>query len=596
MVIHVQRRSDAASRPVIATDPDLLAIPRVRKALNASGIRIVTSGGATRFQELNVLPSQGLALVLAPLPALSGLSAVAYIQTQIATIRTCAPFVPIAFVTEKTPIIAEACLPPGVHVVSADDLELPRILNAGDARRREQSWEARNGWLTAGSAHAFPESIPVKERWTSRHATANFNLKHPSMVVPFALAAKQSGLDVFCEISAQEIVLYHGLPGCDDLPGALAKALTTLRRHVDEANAAFGTTLKIHLDHCDDLDLLVAACDAGFDTVMADGSGRGLEQNIAFTNCAARLASPYNVPVEGEVGSIDGGDRWGKTLLEDFDRFVAATDIDLIGVSLGQFHGFDYGFAATRARLAEIDDINRGAGRDRRALIAACLESRTRLRKRGFPPGASEFRVLRSLAEAAMSPTTMARSPDELLDAQRAGATLHIRAFLDGIENLWLSKRKAMTARKQQLWQATFGAHRHHGARYGLFDHALLGEFIRRLGGNRPALVVHGGSSIARSDLECLAGTGVARVNFGTEVFRDYLLALGEEMPGQRPAVMTDYAALMPYLDGATAAWRDWLERPPVWAATYAENLVANYIRPLASPTGAAVGKRHVRV
>ena len=75
------------------------------------------------------------------------LTAAAHIQTQVAIIRTCAPFVPIAFATERTPIIAEACLPTGVHVVSADDLELRRIVNAGEARRREQSWEARNGRL-----------------------------------------------------------------------------------------------------------------------------------------------------------------------------------------------------------------------------------------------------------------------------------------------------------------------------------------------------------------------------------------------------------------------------------------------------------------
>jgi fructose/tagatose bisphosphate aldolase len=592
MVIPVEIRSDAASRQIIVADPELLVIPRVRKVLHASGMRIVASGDATRYQELNVLPSQNLAVVLAPFPSLSGLSAAAHVKTQIENIRTCAPFTPIAFVTEKARMISEACLPAGVHFVTAHDLELPRIVLAGDTRRHERSWEARNGRLMLGSAQAFHEPAPVKLRWTARHTTANFNLKHPSMVVPFALAAKQSGLDVFCEVSAQEIALYHGLCACEGVSKALSKALATLRRYVDDANAAFGTALKIHLDHCDDLDLLLAACDAGFDTVMADGSGLGLEQNIAFTNAASRIALPFEVPVEGEVGSIDGGDRWGKTRLEDFGRFVTATDIDLVGVSLGQFHGFDYGFAATRARLAEIEDIDRGVGRDRHALIEACVETRARLRDRGFPPSAAEFRLLRVLTEGAMS-SVVARSPDELLDTARAGATLYVRSFVDDVEDLWLSKRKSMTMRKQQLWQATFAAHRHHDVRYGLFDHALLGEFVRRLDGARPALVVHGGSSIARSDLECLPGTGVARVNFGTEVFRYYVTALTEEAPGQQPAAMVDYAALMPFIEGATAGWEAWLERPPSWAASYAESLVANYIRPLAGITGAEYGESH---
>jgi hypothetical protein len=153
-----------------------------------------------------------------------------------------------------------------------------------------------------------------------------------------------------------------------------------------------------------------------------------------------------------------------------------------------------------------------------------------------------------------------------------------------------------MTARKKQLWQEIFDTHRHSEARSCLFDHALLCDFIRRLDGARPALVVHGGSSIARSDLECLSRTGVARVNFGTEIFRGYLLALADELPGQRLAAKDDHAVVMPYLECATSSWRDWLEQPPTWVFNYAEKLVANYIRPLADPISAGLGECHVHV
>ena len=154
MVIHFQMRRPAAQQAV-ATHPDLLAIPQVRRALMTSGLRIVPIGDATAYQELDALPSQSLALVLLPFPALAGLSAIGHVAREIEKIRKRAALAPVAFVTEKTVLISEACLPTAVYIVTVSDLDLPRIVSAGAALRHERSWEARN------SASTVPDPCPL---------------------------------------------------------------------------------------------------------------------------------------------------------------------------------------------------------------------------------------------------------------------------------------------------------------------------------------------------------------------------------------------------------------------------------------------------
>ena len=106
---------------------------------------------------------------------------------------------------------------------------------------------------------------------------------------------------------------------------------------------------------------------------MADGSGRTLEQNIRFTNAAHRITAPHAIPLEGEVGSIDGSGlrRWNKTRADDLRHFVDSTDTDFVGVNIGQFHGFDYEFSTTRRRLVDIAAI------DGPIALTACVDGET---------------------------------------------------------------------------------------------------------------------------------------------------------------------------------------------------------------------------
>ena len=62
----------------------------------------------------------------------------------------------------------------------------------------------------------------------------------------------------------------------------------------------------LHLDHGSSYELCEAALDAGYSSVMIDGSKESLEDNIALTKRVVSLASEKGIPVEAELGTVGG--------------------------------------------------------------------------------------------------------------------------------------------------------------------------------------------------------------------------------------------------------------------------------------------------
>jgi len=103
----------------------------------------------------------------------------------------------------------------------------------------------------------------------------------------------------------------------------------------------------IHLDHGSTLDACRKAIDAGFTSVMIDGSHLPLDQNIALASHAVALAKPHNVSVEAEVGELqklnpDGSMSEVKNLSspDDVSRMSRETGIGFLAVGIGNAHGF----------------------------------------------------------------------------------------------------------------------------------------------------------------------------------------------------------------------------------------------------------------
>ena len=95
-----------------------------------------------------------------------------------------------------------------------------------------------------------------------------------------------------------------------------------------------------HLDHGRTVEECIAAIDAGFSSVMIDGSALPLAENIALTNAVSAAASRFNVSVEAEVGQVgyeDGAPSEGTTL-DEATTFAAETNVDALAISVGNLH------------------------------------------------------------------------------------------------------------------------------------------------------------------------------------------------------------------------------------------------------------------
>jgi ketose-bisphosphate aldolase len=114
----------------------------------------------------------------------------------------------------------------------------------------------------------------------------------------------------------------------------------------------------IHLDHGSSVDVCVRAIDAGFSSVMVDGSHLPIDENIASTQRVVERARPAGISVEGEVGELqklaaDGSMGDVKNLSDPAEvaRFSAESGADMLAVGIGNAHGFYKGTPNIRLDL-----------------------------------------------------------------------------------------------------------------------------------------------------------------------------------------------------------------------------------------------------
>jgi len=104
--------------------------------------------------------------------------------------------------------------------------------------------------------------------------------------------------------------------------------------------------MSLHLDHGKDVETVSKCVDAGFTSVMIDGSHLKFEENIALTKRLVDLAHPKDVSVEAELGRLAGVEESTveerEAVLTDPDaaeEFVKRTDVDALAVAIGTSHG-----------------------------------------------------------------------------------------------------------------------------------------------------------------------------------------------------------------------------------------------------------------
>ena len=123
--------------------------------------------------------------------------------------------------------------------------------------------------------------------------------------------------------------------------GGLEMAAAVLRTLAGHSSVPVG----VHLDHGADKETLRRAAAAGCTSLMYDGSMLPLDQNLHETRAAVAIAGRSGLALEAELGHVGGyepGVVTSDVQLTDPDtaaRFVEATGVDALAVSVGTAHG-----------------------------------------------------------------------------------------------------------------------------------------------------------------------------------------------------------------------------------------------------------------
>lgn len=146
-------------------------------------------------------------------------------------------------------------------------------------------------------------------------------------------------IDVSEERSAPVIVAIH--------PDELSHIGVDLLSSVVARSTKAHVPVTIHLDHGADRRQVLVAIQAGFTSVMIDGSMLPFDENISITKDVVEIAHAVGLSVEGELGTIgqnDPGSHYHNAEIiytdpEEAAAFVEATGVDSLAIAIGTSHG-----------------------------------------------------------------------------------------------------------------------------------------------------------------------------------------------------------------------------------------------------------------
>lgn len=162
-------------------------------------------------------------------------------------------------------------------------------------------------------------------------------------------AATTFDVPVILQIS-ENAVLFHG-----GRPQPIAAAAAEVARLA-------AVPVALHFDHVTRDDLVAAAADAGFGSVMFDAGALPYPENVARTARAARVAHDSGLWVEAELGYVGGKAdaplsahaAGARTDPDEAADYVARTGVDGLAVAVGSSHAM-----TTRSATLDIDLIAR---------------------------------------------------------------------------------------------------------------------------------------------------------------------------------------------------------------------------------------------
>lgn len=152
------------------------------------------------------------------------------------------------------------------------------------------------------------------------YAVGSFNTSDLEITKAIINAGQRLNAPIMVETS-EKAIAYAGLEEISSIVKQLAKDAKI--------------PVALHLDHGGSLDIVGKCLNAGYTSVMFDGSKLPLSENRLYTKHAVEMAHRHDVPCEGELGSLSGE----YTNPDDVKDFVKYTGVDYLAVAIGSQHG-----------------------------------------------------------------------------------------------------------------------------------------------------------------------------------------------------------------------------------------------------------------
>jgi len=164
-------------------------------------------------------------------------------------------------------------------------------------------------------------------------AIGAFNVNNMEIIQAIVDAAAESNSPVILQASSSAIK-YAGM----DYLIKMVEAATEVHPNVPIA---------LHLDHGPDFEICKMCIDAGFTSVMIDGSKYDFEKNIEITKEVVDYAHSKGVVVEAELGKLAGIEDEVNVSEKDAmytdpkqaEEFVKRTGCDSLAIAIGTSHG-----------------------------------------------------------------------------------------------------------------------------------------------------------------------------------------------------------------------------------------------------------------
>lgn len=174
----------------------------------------------------------------------------------------------------------------------------------------------------------------LKEAQAGRYGVAAYNMIDYNSARSIIEGAAELRAPVIVQVSVKTVRHWGYAP--------IASWVGMLAANVD-------IPVALHLDHCSDGDVIRRCMDAGWTSVMFDGSALPFEQNLARSLDIYRLTEAAGIGLEAEMGAIGGteDDKFvaeDKALLADLADCVAFCKemprLAVFAPAIGTAHGF----------------------------------------------------------------------------------------------------------------------------------------------------------------------------------------------------------------------------------------------------------------